>query len=81
MSDLIEIHSNQWEMMSVSKADTYGGKRYDLMFTPEMVEMFKWYKTYREQLLKESKAREQFESVASAYEQYQMTLKLVLDQI
>lgn len=81
MAELIEINCNQWDMMSVMKADAYGGKRFDLMFTSDMVEMFKWYQTYREQLLRESKAREQFESVAAAYEQYQMTLKLVLDQI
>lgn len=81
MADLVDINCMNWDMLSVTKADTYGGKRFDLIFAPEMVEMLNWYKEYKEQVLKESKAREQFESVASAYEQYQVTLKLVLDQI
>jgi hypothetical protein len=79
VSDLIEINCNAPDVMYVSKTDTYGGKKFDLYFNHDVTEMLKWYKQYREQMLKESKAREQFESVASAYEQYQTTLRLVLD--
>lgn len=81
MPDLIEINCYNPEIMYVSKSDTYGGKKIDLNFNQDLVEMVKWYKEYKQQLMKESKAREQFESVAAAYEQYQTTLKLVLDQI
>jgi hypothetical protein len=81
MPDLIELNCYHGQIMYISKSDTYGGKKYDFHFTPEMQEMMEWYKKYKEQMLKESKAREQFESVASAYEQYQTTLKLVLDQV
>lgn len=81
MPDLIEINCYAPDVMYISKSDTYGGKKFDLNFSQEMMEMVKWYKQYKEQMLKESKAREQFESVAVAYEQYQTTLKLVLDQI
>lgn len=81
MADLININVIPWDMMYVSQSDQYGGKCFNLHFTSEMIEMFHWYKQYKEQLLMESKAREQFESVAAAYEQYQTTLKLVLDQI
>jgi hypothetical protein len=81
MSDLIEINCYDPDIMYVSKSDTYGGKKFDLHFNHEMKEMVKWYKQYKEQMLRESRAREQFESVASAYEQYQTTLKLVLDQV
>jgi len=81
MADLIEINCYNSDMLYVNKADTYGGKKYDLNFSQDMIEMFKWYKGYKEQMLKESKAREQFQSVAAAYEQYQTVLKLVLDQV
>ena len=81
MGDLIDISCNDWTIMGIYKDDVFGGKKFNLMFTDDMKEMFAWYKQYKEQMLKESKAREQFESVAAAYEQYQMTLKLVLDQI
>jgi hypothetical protein len=81
MADLIEINTYSPEMMYISKADTYGGKKFDISFSQEMIEMFKWYKEYRGQMLKESQAREQFQSVAAAYEQYQTVLKLVLDQV
>ncbi len=80
MADLIDINCSQGQILYVSKSDTYGGKRYDLNFSTEMIEMLEWYRKYKEQMLKESQAREQFESVAGAYEQYQTMLKLVLDQ-
>lgn len=79
--DLIEINCYAPDIMYVSKSDTYGGKKFDLYVNQEVTEMVKWYREYKEQMLKESKAREQFASVASAYEQYQTTLKLVLDQL
>jgi hypothetical protein len=79
MPDMIEMNCNQGYIMYISKNDTYGGKRYEFNFSQEITEMLEWYRKHKEQMLKESKAREQFESVASAYEQYQTTLKLVLD--
>lgn len=81
MADLIEVTCNQSNIMYVSKTDTYGGKRIDLYFNSDVTEMVEWYKKYKDQMIKESKAREQFESVATAYEQYQTVLKLVLDQV
>lgn len=81
MTDLIEINCYAPDVMYVSKTDSYGGKKFDINVHPDVIEMVRWYKEYKAQLLKESKAREQFESVASAYEQYQTTLKLVLDQV
>lgn len=81
MPDLVDINCYAPDVLYISKSDTYGGKKFDINVMPDVIEMVRWYREYREQMIKESKAREQFESVASAYEQYQTTLKLVLDQI
>jgi hypothetical protein len=77
---MIEITSNSPTLMWVNRSDSYGGKTFNLSLNHELVEMLDWYRAHKEQMLRESRAREKFESVASAYEQYQTTLKLVLDQ-
>lgn len=79
--DLIEINCSNYGIMNVTKTDTYGGKRFDLSFSSDLLNMIEWYKVYQKQLDLEIKARREYESVAAAYEQYQTTLKLVLDQL
>jgi hypothetical protein len=79
---MIDIISTDYDLAYFNKIDQYGGKKkYELKFTPDIKEMLTWYKTYRTQLDREIKAREQYPSVAAAYEQYQTILSLVLDQI
>lgn len=78
---MIDINTSDPSIVYVTKTDTYGGRRFDLIFTSEVRDMIDWYRQHRDQLARESRAREQFQSVAAAYEQYQTTLKLVLDQV
>lgn len=79
--DIIELSTSQSNIAYFTKTDQYGGKQFTLYVTPELTDMLEWHKKYKLQLERESKAREQFVSVASAYEQYQTALKLVLDQV
>lgn len=81
MADLIQIQSTNPYIFDITQVDGYGGKTYLISASDDLQEMLIWYNKYKDQMIKESKARERFESVAIAYEQYQMTLKLVLDQI
>jgi hypothetical protein len=79
--ELVEVSSNNHDMLHIYKHDRFGGVNYNLAFSQEMVDMFNWYKQYKAQMLLESQAREQNPSIAAAYEQYQTMLKLVLDQV
>lgn len=79
--DMVDFICADPDLAYINKMDQYGGKRFELKFSPELKEMMTWYKNHKIQLEREQRAREQFQSVASAYEQYQTTLKLVLDQI
>lgn len=79
--DMIDFVTADPSIAYINKQDQYGGKRFELRFSSEMKEMFDWYQSHKKQLELESRARMQYPSVASAYEQYQTTLKLVLDQI
>lgn len=81
MADIITFTTSRPDIISCTPSDVYGGKTYNLSSGYQLEEMIKWYQEYKDQLMKESKAREKFESVASAYEQYQTVLKLVLDQV
>lgn len=81
MVDLVQIYASNPSAIQVSKTDTYGGVQFTITEGYELRQMMDWYKKYNEQLIKESKAREQFESVAAAYESYQTALKLVLDLV
>ena len=78
MTESIQIISSQPSIIEVRWIAT---NTYVVSISPKLEEMLAWYSVYKEQILKESKAREKFEAVSDAYEQYQMTLKLVLDQI
>lgn len=64
--------------MYINNYDEHGGKRFDFQFSYELKDMLLWYREHRMQLDKELAARTKYESVASAYDQYQTTLKLVL---
>lgn len=81
MTDLIQIHASNPAFANVTRSDTYGGVTYLITEGYEMREMLEWFKKYKDQQMKESKAREQFESVAVAYESYQTALKLVADSV
>lgn len=79
MADLVQVNSYNPSVLMVARSETYGGVTFTIGEGHQLKEMLDWYKNYQEQLIKESKAREQFESVAVAYESYQTALKLVLD--
>lgn len=81
MADLIQIYSSNPRSIHVSKSDNYGGVTFSINEGHELTRMLDWFYKYNDQLLKESKAREQFESVAAAYQSYQTALNLVLDQV
>ena len=81
MADLIQVNSHNPNVLMVARLENYGGVTFTIGEGHQLKEMLDWYKNYQEQLVKESKAREQFESVATAYESYQTALKLVLDMV
>ena len=60
-------------------AETYGGQQVTVNLDPQLVQDLKWLREYRQRMELEAKAREENESVRSAYEQYQTVLNLVLD--
>lgn len=81
MVDFITIQSNNPDMIYATKTDMYGGIQFSIGLNQETADAIRWVKEYKAQLTRESKAREEHESVRAAYEQYQTVLNLVLDQI
>lgn len=79
MADLVQINSHNPGVLMISKQDTYGGVQFTIGEGYQLKEMMDWYRKYQEQLMRESKAREENESVAAAYKEYQTVLNLVLD--
>lgn len=81
MVDFITINSNNPDMLYATKTDMYGGIQFNLGLNQETADAIRWVKEYKAQLTRESKAREENESVRAAYDQYQTVLKLVLDVV
>ena len=79
MADLINITSNNPDLVYITKQDTYGGMQYNVGLSPTAVDAIRWVNEYKQKLDQEVKAREENESVRAAYDQYQTVLKLVLD--
>lgn len=79
MTDLINIVSSTPSLLWVNQTDIYGGKQINLSLSSEFDEMLTWFRKHKLQMYKEQKAREEHQSVAAAYEQYQTVLNLVLD--
>jgi hypothetical protein len=69
------------EYMYVSESEVYGGKSLSISFAYQFEDDLKWLRKHRLRMELEAKAREENESVRSAYEQYQTVLNLVLDQV
>lgn len=81
MTDLFQVYTVNPRSITVTKSETYGGVVFTINEGYELTRVLDWFQTYNDQLVKESKAREQFESVAVAYQSYQTALNLVLDQV
>ena len=81
MADLINITSNNPDMVYITKNEQYGGINYNISLSPSIVNTIRWVQDYQLKLDREVKAREENESVRAAYDQYQTVLKLVLDTI
>jgi hypothetical protein len=77
---LIEINTNAWRWLTVEKSETYGGILYSINMTNDFTDIIDWVIAYKKQLELEDLARKRYESVASAYNQYQTTLKLVTNE-
>ncbi len=67
-----------YEFGSGHLGDTYGGQQLTLNISQTIVDDLKWLHEYRAQVEREQQAREENESVRSAYEQYQTVLNLVI---
>jgi hypothetical protein len=78
---MLEFRTNYPELLMIHEADKYGGKIITFNFAPELWEMLEWFKKYKVQLEEERKLIAEYESVASAYAQYQTILKLVKQQL
>lgn len=70
-----------YDHMYASESEVYGGKSLTISFTQAFEEDLRWLRKHRLRMELEAKAREENESVRSAYEQYQTVLNLVLDQV
>jgi hypothetical protein len=75
--EVIEIHTNAWRWLTVEKSDHFGGRSYSINLTNDITDLLEWVTVHKKQLELEAEARKKFDSVNSAYEQYQTTLKLV----
>ena len=73
---MLEISSTSPDILYVNQTQIYGGIKYNISVSYELTEMLHWYRTHLAQTQKELEARKKYESVASAYDQYQTTLKL-----
>ena len=69
------------EYMYVSESEVHGGKSLSISFAYQFEDDLKWLRKHRHRMELEAKAREENDSVRSAYEQYQTVLNLVLDQV
>ena len=65
----------------VNKQDTHGGVDYTLYIDPQMIDDLRWLRKHKTRIESEEKIRNENPAVASAYEQYQTVLKIVMDQI
>lgn len=79
MAEFITINSQNPDILYISKQDTYGGVQFHVGLHPDFTNTINWVKQHKARLDREAKAREENESVAAAYEQYQTVLNLVLD--
>lgn len=70
-----------YDYMHVSESEVYGGKNLSIMFNAAFEDDLRWLRKHRQQVEAEIKARNENESVRSAYEQYQTVLNLVLDRV
>lgn len=80
MADLINISSDH-KYIHCHKNDQWGGANYQIMLSPEAIELLNWVETYREQWQVEHRARMQFPLVKDAYDQYVTALSLVKDKV
>lgn len=75
--DLITLNTNAWGWLEIQSGEQYGGKSFGINFTNEFIDMLQWMRAYRVRCDIEHRLRTENAAVASAYEQYQTTLKLV----
>jgi len=61
--------------------DTHGGQTINIAIDLEAANDLKWLRQHRKREEAEAKARTENPALASAYEQYRVTIGLVLDQI
>jgi hypothetical protein len=59
--------------------ETYGGQAVNVNLDQDLAKDLIWLRQHKQRMELEAKAREENESVRSAYEQYQTVLNLVLD--
>lgn len=68
-----------YEYMTASESEVYGGKNLTITFNHSFEDDLRWLRKHRQRMEMEARARDENESVRSAYDQYQTVLNLVLD--
>lgn len=78
---MINARTSNPDLIHVSTMDVHGGRDISVSVSNDVVETINWVKKYRQKLEKEIELRASNPALASAWDQYQVMLRIVMDDI
>lgn len=81
LSNMIYARSNNPDMIYVSTMDVHGGKELCVSFSQDVADSLNWIKQHRKLMEKEAELRSSNPALASAWDQYQVMLRIVMDDV
>lgn len=78
---MINARTSNPDLIHVSTMDVHGGRDIYVSVSNDVVETINWVRKYRQKLEKEIELRASNPALASAWDQYQVMLRIVMDDI
>jgi hypothetical protein len=78
---MIRVRSNNPDHIYVSTIDIHGGQELVISLSQSTVDSLNWVQSYRLGLEKEIELRNSTPALASAWDQYQTMLRIVMDDV